>query len=97
MARSVEDLELFCSVAIAGQPWLHDPRCIELPWRKPPVPSKLKVGVMWNDGIVTPSPPVARALKITVNALKNSGHEIIEWEPTSHAEGNQLVVGDISS
>jgi amidase len=92
MAKTVEDLELYCSSVIEGQPWLYDPRCIEIPWREPIVPTKLKLGVMWNDGVVIPTPPVTRALETAVAALKAEGHEVIDWEPTFHREGTELVV-----
>jgi amidase len=92
MAKTVEDLELYCSSVIEGQPWLHDPRCIEIPWREPKVSTKLKIGVMWNDGVVIPTPPVTRALGTVVAALKAKGHEVIDWEPTFHREGIELVV-----
>lgn len=44
----------------------------------------LKIAVLWDDGIVSPTPPVTRALKETVDRLRKAGHEIIDWEPTWH-------------
>jgi len=92
IARCVEDLRLYCRTVIDAEPWLYDPRCCPLPWREVPRLSKLKIGVLWNDGVVLPTPPVARALKETVSRLKKAGHEIVDWKPSFHLEGVQLLV-----
>jgi amidase len=92
MARSVQDLRLYSEGVISQEPWLHDPRCLPIPWREVTPKSKLKIGVMWHDGIVMPTPPITRALKETVEKLKHAGHEVIQWEPTGHVEGFQLLV-----
>ena len=92
MGKTVEDLEIYCRGVVDGQPWLHDPRCLPLPWRVVTVPTKLKIGVIWHDGVVRPTPPVARALRETVEKLRMKGHEVFEWEPKGHVEGVQLLV-----
>jgi amidase len=35
----------------------------------------LRLGVVFDDGVVKPQPPVARAMRETVEALKRAGHE----------------------
>lgn len=88
MANSVQDLRLFTEVALAYQPWDYEPSLIDIPWRSYTVadlPKRLKIGVLWNDGIVRPHPPVLRALRETVNALRAAGHTVIDWDPTHHA------------
>ena len=91
MAKTLQDVELFSRTIVDSEPWYHDPRCLPLPWRSVDQKSKLKIGVMWNDGIVQPTPPVAEALKHTVDKLKAAGHEIIEWKPEGHKELIQLL------
>lgn len=81
MARSIDDLELYCRTVIETQPWLIDPKCLPIPWRKASPPSRLKIAVMWHDTTVRPTPPVARALKTTVQKLKAAGHELVDWNP----------------
>lgn len=87
MANCVEDLRLFSKVALDYEPWDYEPSLIEIPW-KPisvvDVPKKLTIGVMWNDGQVVPHPPVARALKETVDTLRAAGHNIVTWDPKYH-------------
>lgn len=86
LARSMADLRLFTDNVANSEPWLKDPKCIPISWRKVDIPSKPKIGVLWNNGIVTPTPPVARALKTVVDKLKNKGYNIIDWTPDGHAE-----------
>jgi amidase len=92
MSRSLLDLVTYCKAIVEAQPWLLDPRCLPIPWREVQKQSKLKFGVMWHDGIVYPTPPVARALKHTVQKLREAGHEIIDWEPIDHEEAVKILV-----
>ena len=80
-------------------PWLHDPLVHEIPWREDQErqildltnTSKLVFGVYRNDGLVTPHPPVQRALDIAVNTFKKLGHKVMEWNPPSHRKGNDII------
>ena len=91
MARSVADLRLFTdNVANAG-PWFKDPKCIPMPWRQVEVKSKPKIGVLWDNGTVTPTPPVKRALKTVVGKLKKQGYDIVDWPADGHAEAQSLM------
>lgn len=64
---------------LASEPWNLDPAAIPIPWRKdlasPPTERKLKLGVVYDDGVVKPQPPIARAMRETVQALRDAGHE----------------------
>ncbi|KAJ9625620.1 hypothetical protein H2203_004379 [Taxawa tesnikishii (nom. ined.)] len=88
MARTLADLELFGKAVVGAQPWRFDPKCVPVPWRsvEDAVGPKLNLGVMWDDGMVVPTPPVARALREAVSKLRDAGHEIVEWPPTLHKE-----------
>ncbi|OLN89320.1 Acetamidase 3 [Colletotrichum chlorophyti] len=91
MARSITDLELYSKEVISRQTWLADPRCVPIPWRTVELPAKLRIAVMWDDGMVRPTPPVARALKHTVEKLKAAGVEILDWVPKDHQRGLNLL------
>ncbi|KAF7532052.1 hypothetical protein G7054_g8315 [Neopestalotiopsis clavispora] len=86
IASSLEDLETLWKIVIDAEPWRLDPRCLPIPWCTVDFPQnhKLKIAVMWNDGVVMPTPPVARALKTAVDRLIAAGHEVTEWLPTDH-------------
>lgn len=91
MTRTITDLELYSKTVVNRQTWQYDPRCVPIAWRDVELPSKLKIAVMWNDGMVRPTPPVARALCETVEKLKTAGHEIVEWDPKDQKEGLSLL------
>lgn len=69
-----------------------DPKCVPIPWRTVEHKKKLKLAVLWSDGMVVPTPPVTRALKETVEKLKGAGHEIVEWDPVLHPQALKLLV-----
>lgn len=79
MATSLATAEYFMESLLASNPWDIDPTAIPIPWRKelaaPPKDRKLRVGVVFDDGVVKPQPPVARAMRETVQALRAAGHE----------------------
>jgi len=92
MTRTLDDLAYYSKAVVDAEPWHRDPRCIPIPWRGGvALPAKLKIAVMWHDGIVLPTPPVTRALRHTVEKLKAAGHEIVDWSPEDQAEGAQLL------
>jgi len=82
LATSVRDLRLFLSVVADAAPW--DTQADVVPgswesqgqaggeWERP------VFGVIRSDGVVTPLPPVARALDDTVAALRGAGLEVVE-------------------
>lgn len=91
MARTLEDIALYSKVVIQSQPWLRDAKCVPLPWTDVEVPKKLKIGVMWHDTMVQPTPPIARALRHTVEKLRSAGHEVVDWRPTDMQKSRELI------
>lgn len=92
MSQHLHDLSVFAKAVVASEPWLQDPRCLPIPWRAVEKKAKLKIGVMRNDGVVLPTPPVARALEETVVKLRAAGHEIVNWAPDGHKEAIEILV-----
>ncbi|KAF1972622.1 amidase [Bimuria novae-zelandiae CBS 107.79] len=100
LAPTLGSLRLLVKAILSQQPWLHDPLVHEMPWRDshereittllnpedPNSGAKLCFGVIATDGIVTPTPPIRRAIDIVVNALRSQGHEVVEWQPPSHRD-----------
>ncbi|RDI79023.1 ATP-dependent DNA helicase II subunit 1 [Venturia inaequalis] len=91
MSQHLHDLSIFAKAVVGSEPWLQDPRCLPIPWRTVEKKQKLKIGVMRNDGLVLPTPPVARALEETVAKLKAAGHEIVDWAPDGHKEAITML------
>lgn len=89
LSHTVGGLRLAMKSLLSTQPWLHDPLVVEMPWRDDEEreildlissstagQGKLAFGVMEDDGIVTPQPPVQRAMKIIISALEKLGHKV---------------------
>lgn len=54
---------------------------------------RIRVGVMWHDGVVLPQPPIRRALKTLVDVLEDdAAFEIVEYKPFKHFEAGELAV-----
>ncbi|CAF9903062.1 MAG: Acetamidase [Alectoria fallacina] len=100
LSHSVASLKLLVKSLLIQQPWLHDPLCNEIPWRQDQEDmmlhlissSKLAFGILKHDGIITPHPPVQRALGMVVETLKTLGHEVIDWDPPSHKRGYDIIM-----
>lgn len=88
LSSSREGLNLFMKTYLGSEPWIKEDNLVPIPWRPVTLPQKLKVAVMWSDGIVTPHPPVIRALKSVAEALSAAGKEfeIVDWKPDGHDE-----------
>ncbi|WBW75118.1 fatty-acid amide hydrolase [Schizosaccharomyces osmophilus] len=92
LAQSARDLNLFMKACMAGEPWLEDASIVPLPWRTPNLPTKLKIGIMRTDRVVTPQPPVQRAMEIVIDKLKDSPeYELIDIEPFKHKYSWDLI------
>ncbi len=100
LSTSLEGLELFTRVCIGGKPWLREPNLVAMDWRDPASffpEGKLKVGVLWDDAVVRPHPPVARAMQEVVGKLRESANiEIVEWEPLRHDLAWDIIVRPVS-
>lgn len=78
LSRDFSGLYHFTKTVLEAEPWNHDPLVPRIPWSQrsfETVPEKLRIAVMWDDGLCRPDPPFRRALEETVEALKKAGHE----------------------
>ncbi|KAL3457759.1 amidase signature domain-containing protein [Aspergillus heterothallicus] len=92
LAPTLEEIALFMSTIITQRPWLRDPKCLPIPWHPVDIQpnTRLRIAILWTDGIVTPTPPVTRALSETAAKLEAVGHEVIPWEGSGHMEMEML-------
>lgn len=93
MSTSLEGIKLFMKTVIDAKPWLTEPSLVPIPWRyrkpseKTVAEKKLKVGVIWHDGVVKPHPPITRALHEVVQKLRKvEGVSVVDWKPHNHDE-----------
>ena len=64
MCRSLRDMDLFMQTVLDNKPYLRDPLLVPIPWTgtKTSPTSKLKIGIMAMDNMITPMPPLTRAI-----------------------------------
>lgn len=85
---------------VRSKPWEADARCTPIPWREDVLKQiqdrPLVVGVLYDDEVVRPHPPISRVLKSAVKALQDAGHEVFEWDAQLHADCIELMVCPIA-
>ncbi|TKY90030.1 hypothetical protein EX895_000028 [Sporisorium graminicola] len=95
MCIDFDGLEVYAKTVVDSEPWHADPKCLPIPWTPVEQAGKalkpeLTLLVLVNNGIVTPTPPLQRALKEAVAKLRSAGHKVIEWDASSTAEDTEL-------
>lgn len=93
IANDIEALGLFMSSTLAAGPWNHDADCVPMPWNSSVhTRSKLRLGLLFDDGITHLTPPVLRVLKETQEKLAAAGHEVIvlDWSDL-HLRGSRII------
>ncbi|RVX70860.1 hypothetical protein B0A52_06016 [Exophiala mesophila] len=93
IANDVETLGLFMSSALSACPWNNDADCVAIPWNSSVrTRSKLRLGLLLDDGITHLTPPVLRVLKETQEKLAAAGHEVIvlDWSDL-HLRGSRII------
>ncbi|KAI0860370.1 amidase signature domain-containing protein [Xylaria cubensis] len=87
LSTSLEGISLFVKTVLDARPWLREPSLVAIPWREEETKRgrKLRIGVIWDDGVVRPHPPITAALSRVVEKLKESGEvEVVDWECWKH-------------
>lgn len=95
LSTSLEGCRLFIKTLIDAKPWHKEPSLLPFPWNEETSfkGKKLKVAVLWDDGVVKPHPPVLRALREVVEKLKAKENvEIVEWKPYKHDLAWEIIV-----
>lgn len=99
LARRVEDLALAMSVLAAPGQELEDPAVPPVPWRDPAAVSVkgLRVGMYIDDGFLSVSPAIRRAVKEAGNALAERGARVVEFRPPAVSEAVRLYTALLSA
>ena len=95
MCASARDIQMFMGSTLATKPWEKDHTLVAIPWRNPTLPKKIKVAVMWDDGVVVPHPPITRGLKQVKAAMEKYPElfEIMDWKALNHGAGWDIIAG----
>ncbi|KAI5923588.1 acetamidase [Camillea tinctor] len=97
MSTSLAGLKLFTQAVLDREPWLREPTLIPIPWREEEARRayegrRVRVGVMVDDGVVMPHPPVKRAMAGVVEKLRKSPNvEVVEWKPWDHDRAWSII------
>lgn len=78
MGCSLASIERYMEVLPCASPWELDQHTAPIPWRRSLASLKakrLRIGFVVDDGVVKVQPPIARAVRDTVDALRAAGHE----------------------
>jgi amidase len=98
LSTSLEGIKVFLQTLIAAKPWLREPSLLPFEWKDlsglwKQGGQKLKIGVIWDDGVVKVHPPIARGLRELVEKLKASDRiEVSEWTPYKQDEAWSIIV-----
>jgi amidase len=91
MGTSMASLKLILSALLCTNPWLRDPDVMPMSWRSEVEQQtlaradhegrangmpQLKLGILFNDGFMTPHPPITRGLRMIHEALVRAGHKV---------------------
>ncbi|OOQ81778.1 acetamidase [Penicillium brasilianum] len=93
MSCSLATIERYMEALPCASPWELDHHTAPVPWRRSMASLKakrLRIGFLVDDGVVKVQPPIARAVQEVVAALKAAGHEVFEWDASSHGYAYQL-------
>ncbi|KAF3352146.1 hypothetical protein VdG1_09366 [Verticillium dahliae VDG1] len=94
LAGTLSGIETYMKAFQEGEPWKVDSQVAPIPWRSEccviPSTKRLRIGYIIDDGVVKTQPPVERAMQETIATLKAAGHEVIEWDASSHARAYDL-------
>jgi amidase len=100
LSTSLEGIKVFSKTIIDAKPWLKQASLLPFPWKEGDLlpkddagKTKLRVAVMWDDGVVKPHPPILRALKEFTEKLKGvEGVELVDWKPYKHDLAWEIIV-----
>lgn len=78
MSYSLASIERYMEALPCAAPWELDQHVAPIPWRKSQASlraRRLRIAFLVDDGVVKVQPPIERAVREVVAALKAAGHE----------------------
>lgn len=91
MATTLRDCDLFVRSVLSLSPFLEDPQLKKVEWKTPKkASSKIRIGMMLDDGLIQPQPPVVRALKWVAEELAKQPHQF-ELVPFKYPDAKKAM------
>jgi amidase len=82
MTASLGAVKTFMRSVLSKEPWQYDPLAIRKKWNEDEYQlcdhnggKQLCFGILWDDGMVRPHPPIIRGLETARDALIRAGHK----------------------
>lgn len=94
LTRSLETLELLMKTIIDDKPWLIDPSLATIEWKgvQESINKKFRIGILQSDEVVTPHPPILRALEFVRKSLKELPNvEVFDYKPFDHSRAWEII------
>ncbi|KUJ21215.1 amidase [Mollisia scopiformis] len=98
MATSIRSCQFFMETIMKARPSVFDCSVTKVPWLdlKPPRVENLRIGVIADDTLHTPTPPLHRALREAVQKLVAAGVTIVPIQLTD-VQSNMHLIWDLFS
>ncbi|KAK3701680.1 hypothetical protein LTR37_015332 [Vermiconidia calcicola] len=99
LSTSLEGVKLFMKSILDQKPWIIDPSLVPMPWQTKSQlrqdangKKKLRVGVLADDGIVRPHPPILRGINSIIEKLRShSDIEVVDFPPYKSDEAWRII------
>ena len=92
ITRTARDTEAFMKFIIGTESWKVDPSLVPIPWRATPTPEKLVIGVIADDEVCRPHPPITWAIEeLTKKLAGKQGMQIRKFRPYEHHRGYDII------
>ncbi|KAK1814151.1 hypothetical protein LTR12_011429 [Friedmanniomyces endolithicus] len=102
LSTSLDGVKVFMKTLIDQQPWLYEPSLVAMPWKDTSTTSllregsdgkrKLRVGILADDGVVKPHPPILRGMNTLISKLRSHPDiELVDFPPYKHEEAWRII------
>jgi amidase len=81
---------------MSAQAWRYDSSCLHLRWQGHKSSRKPRIGLVLDDGVYTPFPPVRRAIREAGQKLRDAGLDVVELKLPSVADAFGISVAMFS-
>ncbi|KAF2220356.1 amidase [Elsinoe ampelina] len=92
MATNLRSCNFLLETIMRSKPWLWDADCHHIDWQAHSRPLKIRIGVVHDDGLYTPHPPIRRTILESAQKLSSAGVEVLY-----SADENKYIQSLISS
>ncbi|KAH0386777.1 amidase, partial [Aureobasidium melanogenum] len=93
MATSSRACSFFMKTIMSAQAWRYDSSCLHLRWQGQQTSRKPRIGLVLDDGVYTPFPPVRRAIREAAQKLRDAGVDVVELRLPRVADAVGITYG----